>query len=153
MAKSLSVQILEDFGEIRRYINIIALRDLRPLGLGQKQAMILRCLAKNPNSSLADLSRFTMSDPAAVTRAIDSLEKSEWIVKQEHPSDRRRWVLALTPAGKKQISALDELVKNISSTMTDSLSKTELEALAKIFAKMKTPLGEITEGQTVVEED
>ena len=153
MAKPSAVQILEDFGEIRRHINVIALRDLRPLGIGQKQAMILRRLAKNPNSSLADLSRATMSDPAAVTRAIDSLEKAEWVVKAEHPTDRRRWVLALTPLGKKQIGALDEIVKSISKIMTDSLDKNELEVLAEMFGKIKTAMAKLTEGQTVVDEE
>ena len=130
--------------------------------LGTLDMLILRTLVLGPahGHTIAYVIEHTSEEVLQIEQgslypALHRLERQGWLASEWRTSEAHRQAkyYSLTPAGKKQISALDELVKNISSTMTDSLSKTELEALAKIFAKMKTPLGEITEGQTVVEED
>jgi len=92
--------LLEDFSRFRRTLNLYFTNGLKTLGLGVKQASLLRNLAKRGKASLAELSRDTMTDPAAMTRLVNDMIKNGIVRQQDHPTDKRRWELALTPQGK-----------------------------------------------------
>jgi DNA-binding MarR family transcriptional regulator len=63
---------------------------------------------------MADEGQLCMSDlwarqnfsSAAGTGHIDRLQKTNLVRREEHPHDRRKWVITLTAAGRKKIDDL-----------------------------------------------
>lgn len=132
--------LLETYGLIRRELNLRATGALRAMEIGPKQAIMLRYIQKNPKSSLAQLSRMTATDPAASGRAIDCLIKQGWITKEEHPSDRRRWVLVLTSEGRKKMSNVNKVYNSLAKVFLEALGPKEQEQFGKLLRKILTQL-------------
>ncbi len=124
------------FSGIRRTLNITYLRRLRPLKLGTKQVVIIRFVAANPKCSLAAVSRATASDPAAVGRAIDSLVRSAWLSRKDHPTDRRRSVLELSATGKKKFQQLDKIYAELSDILVSPLDSGERQQFVGLLRKI-----------------
>lgn len=130
------IQLLETFGRLRRALNLHYTQTVRPLGIGAKQAALIRLLDKKGTASLAELSRWTLTDPAATTRAVNVLLKRGLVRQTEHPTDKRRWQMALSPAGKKAATQVHrtygELAQRVASALTGSERKTFMEILLKL---------------------
>ena len=137
-----TISVLDHLARIRRFVNATVFEKLKPMGIGQKQAIIMRYLGRFPGSSLAELSRATLTDPGAMVRAVDSLTQSGWVTRKEHPKDRRCWVLHLSAEGKKRIAWLEKMSNQLSEQITEPLTGKEREqfmhCLKKINAFLET---------------
>ncbi len=134
------LQTLEEFGQFRRNLNLLFTNALRPLGLGVKQALILRFLSKRGKASLAELSRDTATDPAGMTRVVGVLMKQKVLHQNEHATDKRRWVMSLTPKGKKLAEDVEELYLSLSQQVFKGLSQKEKTQFAKTLQKLSRGL-------------
>ena len=128
--------LLEAFGRLRRTLNLYFTQAVRPLGVGAKQAALIRLLARQKTASLAELSRYTLTDPAATTRAVNLLLKRGWVRQAEHPTDKRRWQMALTPQGEKQAAQVEKAYEEIAEKVSGSLTVAERKAFAKTLLKL-----------------
>jgi DNA-binding MarR family transcriptional regulator len=130
------IEILERFGRFKRAMNLLMVKDIKPLGLGPKQASMLRYLSNNPESSHADLARHTVTDPAATGRVVAGMIARGLVRQMEHPSDKRRWVLSLTPRGRtlaRRITVhVDEMAKHIAAPLNSKERKILIELLDRI---------------------
>ena len=131
-------ELLDKFGRLRRKLNLRATLDLKPLGIGPKQALIIRELKRAEVSSLADLARSTATDPAALGRAIDTLIKKEWVAQREHPSDRRRWNVHLTKKGYSVAAKVDVIYGGLAEKLLEALTASEQENFSNILSKILT---------------
>ena len=129
-------EVLGRFGEVRRQINLIATKELMGSGIGPKQLVFLRFIAKHGRVCLSQLSRGTFSDPAAVGRAVDTLVNQGWLIRAQHPEDRRKWLLTLTPKGKTRMSDVNRAYKSISQKMARSLSDEERKVFLSMLGKI-----------------
>ena len=80
------------------------LRPALAAGLNLRQAALLLRVAAHPGnlSTLALISKLTnIPNQASITRACDGLVAAKLMARWADPQDRRRVVLALTPAGVK----------------------------------------------------
>lgn len=128
--------LLEDFARFRRALNLHFSNALRPLGLGVKQASLLRFLAKRGKASLAELSRDTLTDPAAMTRLVNVLLEGGLVSQKAHPTDKRRWVLALTPRGEKLTQRVEGVYLRLSEGSLKVLSTAEKTRFSNILKKL-----------------
>ena len=71
------------------------------LGLTLMQASALSVLNMDEPLPMNTLSNLFKCDASNVTGIIDRLEKHDLIRRQDHPTDRRVKMIALTPAGNK----------------------------------------------------
>jgi MarR family transcriptional regulator, lower aerobic nicotinate degradation pathway regulator len=133
---STDLKTLEEFGQVRRNLNLLFTNALRPLGLGVKQALILRFLSKRGKASLAELSRDTFTDPAGMTRVITVLMKQGVLCQKEHATDKRRWEMALTPQGKKIAADLEKLYLSLSEKVFKGISTAEKNQFSKTLQKL-----------------
>lgn len=74
---------------------------LKQQGLSHSEFLILWCLSQHADhthtmSSLAELSRVT---PSHLSRIASRLEKQGWLLRESDPTDSRRTIASLTPAG------------------------------------------------------
>lgn len=135
-SNSPEIQLLESFGRLRRALNLHFTQILRPLGIGAKQAALIRLLDKQGTASLAELSRFTLTDPAATTRAVNVLLKRGLVRQAEHPTDKRRWQMALTPQGEKMAVKIHKVYGDIAQRVSGFLTPGERKELTGILLKL-----------------
>lgn len=134
------LKTLEEFGQFRRSLNLLFTNALRPLGLGVKQALILRFLSKRGKASLAELSRDTATDPAGMTRVTGVLMKQKVIRQDEHATDKRRWVMSLTPKGQKLAADVEDLYLSLSQQIFKALNTEEKAQFAQALRKLSRGL-------------
>jgi DNA-binding MarR family transcriptional regulator len=134
------LKTLEEFGQFRRGLNLLFTSALRDLGLGVKQALILRFLSKRGKASLAELSRDTLTDPAGMTRVIGVLLKQKVLCQKEHATDKRRWEMALTPKGQKLAAGVEKLYLSLSEQVFKELTVEEKTGLSKTLQKLSRSL-------------
>ena len=130
------LEALEKIGKLKRVLGLAAIQEMKPLGIHPKQAHILYHLEKKGAGSLADLSRSTESDPAAVCRMVDQLVKRGLVKEDEHPTDRRRWQLSLTEKGKPLSREVRKLYDGLAVRMTARLNRQERGELLRLLDKI-----------------
>jgi DNA-binding MarR family transcriptional regulator len=84
----------------------------------------------------ADLGRGTSVDRSDVVTVLAELERLGLIERTVNPSNRRRNIVSITPAGSKQLRALDHVVDEIQEQVLAPLSPTERRQLTKLLRKL-----------------
>jgi DNA-binding MarR family transcriptional regulator len=103
-------------------------RLFRPHGLSDAQFNVLNVLGDEP----AGLSQRALSDVLVVDRSnitglLDRMTENGWVRRTDHPTDRRVYLVALTPAGRKLWQkVLPEYVAAV-KRVTAGLSAAELQ--------------------------
>ncbi len=76
-------------------------RLFRPHGLSEAQFNVLNVLGPEPDGlSQRALSDYLVVDRSNITGLLDRMEKSGWVQRADHPSDRRVYLVTLTAAGR-----------------------------------------------------
>jgi DNA-binding MarR family transcriptional regulator len=84
----------------------------------------------------ADLGRGTSVDRSDVVTVLGELERLGLIERTVNPSNRRRNIVSITPAGSEQLRALDHVVDEIQERVLAPLSLTERRQLTKLLRKL-----------------
>ena len=110
-------------------------RSIEALDMCLSDFAILEALLHKGPQSVRDLGRRIELTSGAMTTAIDRLETRGLVTRADHPTDRRTWVIHLTPDGETLISkvfagheqamerAMRELSKSERATLTDLLKR------------------------------
>jgi len=134
------IRLLDSYRRFRRAVNLLAVKDFKPLGLGTKQASLLRHLGELGRCSHAELARLTNTDPAATGRILDELIRLGLVARSEHPTDRRRWVLSLSPEGKALAVKIQAGFSGVAKRMAAPLSALERGQLIRLLDKLSDAL-------------
>lgn len=76
---------------------------LEPMGVRPRHFNVLAALAVDESLSQQDVSRLLNIDPNVLVGVIDDLENQGFAERRRNPRDRRRHVVAVTPAGRQVI--------------------------------------------------
>ena len=93
----------------------------------------------------------TTMDKVRVSRAVARLLKTGYITRDSDPADRRRAVLALTPAGLDIYRQIVPLVQDVEAEVMADLTREERAHLEAALAKLEAFLER--SGETAVEEE
>jgi len=135
-----SIELLEQYGSVRRSLGRAITPFLQEMGIGPKQLMVLRAVGKRVECSMSDIAEATASDMASVTRMVASLVATGWVEKQRAEGDRRQWRVKLARKGQKQWEKIDSLFQEIAAAFVSELSGKEQEELSRLFAKVQKGL-------------
>jgi len=73
------------------------------------QWLILKNVAENPDITQNDLSKLVFKDKASVTRIIQMLVNSGFLLRETHPDDKRRVNLSITKSGEEITFAVEKI--------------------------------------------
>src|ERR1700733_9595131 len=80
----------------------------RGSGLTRSQWQVLTYLAQNEGINQARLAELIEIEPITLGRIVDKLEATGLIIRNPHPTDRRRWLLQLLPAARSRLEQVGE---------------------------------------------
>jgi DNA-binding MarR family transcriptional regulator len=108
-------------------------------GLRSYHYRLLAALDESGPSSQADLARGTSVDRSDVVGVLGDLEQAGLIERSVDPANRRRNIVKLTRAGRKQLKALDRVVAEAQERVIEPLSKSEQAQLVKLLRRLGDP--------------
>lgn len=122
---------------IRAYRNY-AQRQLKAHGFSITidQWLIIKAILENPGITQNEIGDLVFKDNASVTRIIDLMVKSEYIIRHVHPDDRRKTNLEVTDSGKKVIREVQNIVETNREAALKGVSKDELEMMYSALLKI-----------------
>jgi DNA-binding MarR family transcriptional regulator len=109
-------------------------------GLTRSQWQVLAYLAQNEGINQSRLAELLDVQPITLGRVVDKLETLGFIERTPHPSDRRIWLLHLTPAARPKLAQLRILGDITRGEALAEIPDAERECLLRILQKMKTNL-------------
>ncbi|MDY0931542.1 MarR family winged helix-turn-helix transcriptional regulator [Chryseobacterium sp. CFBP8996] len=122
---------------IRAYRNY-AQRQLKLHGftITVDQWLIIKAILENPGITQNELGDLVFKDNASVTRIIDLLVKSEYIIRTVHSKDRRKTDLKVTESGLKIIKEVQKIVEQNRKIALNGISQEELKIMYNALLKI-----------------
>jgi DNA-binding MarR family transcriptional regulator len=108
---------------------------LRPTGLSMAQYAALRALADHPDASASELARLCFVTRQSLQDLLAGLRSSGLVQSVASPGQRRVIALALTPAGRKRLSASHDAVLEVEQAMVHGLSPNARQQLADLLTR------------------
>jgi DNA-binding MarR family transcriptional regulator len=108
------------------------------------QCLVLQELLDGPRdmSALAAQAGASLS---AMTRLIDGLERNGWVGRQRPDDDRRRVVVALTDAGRRQARQLREQTETVIRAVLERIPKTKHKQVHESLRLVRQAMDQLRE--------
>ena len=115
----------------RRFVEALVVQDLTLAAYS-----VLMVLGYTPDATQRHLGDAVGIDPRNLVPILDHLETRGLIDRGEHPRDRRRHAVRLTPAGRKQLAALAQVGAEAEADFLRPLNKQERRELHSLLTKL-----------------
>lgn len=100
-------------------------------------AILFLLKEKNPQT-MTELSLKLETDNSAITRAIDRMEKSGLVLRNNNLKDRREYYLTITDEGISETERVKKVISVINNKIENEFSSKELDDFKKTLLKMYT---------------
>ena len=112
----------------------------RDCGLTRSQWQVLANLERNEGIHQSGLAELLEIEPITLGRIIDKLQECGFVERRPHPTDRRVWLLALTPKAKPKLTELHALGDLTRGEALEGLSETDAKRLMNSLSVMRANL-------------
>lgn len=109
---------------------------LTVLRLKPPDAGILRLLAMHPGMNQQELAGQLGIHPSRLVGILDELERREFIQREAHADDRRRYALRLTESGTNVLEEIGQIARQHQDALCAALSREERDTLAELLQKI-----------------
>ena len=123
---------------IRRTYHTITLRTnevLRPYGLARSQWEVLYRIASVDGITQKDLQAAMNVESGTLTGIVDSLVKKGWLVREEHPRDRRIKLLRMTVQSYQRWLEIPNPIELLRPRMMNGITYEEEDFAIKLLQK------------------
>ncbi|UDL96424.1 MarR family transcriptional regulator [Lichenihabitans sp. PAMC28606] len=110
------------------------------LGFTRSQWQVLVHLAKNEGIHQAGLADILEVEPISLVRILDRLAARGLVERRQHPTDRRIWLLYLTPAAHPSLSLLREIGEMTRAETLAGLPDEDQARLVAMLNRLKSNL-------------
>ena len=133
-------ELLELYSLVRRKMSVVASSLLKETGLGTRQYIMLRALAKEGELTMTALADLCMTDLATISRSMVQLQKSALVEKNQSKEDGRIWLASLTKKGQARISIINRVYSQLSQRCFANLKAKEKKDLAHLLNQIVSQL-------------
>lgn len=109
-------------------------------GLTRSQWQVLAYLAQNEGIQQSGLAELLDIEQITLGRIVDKLETLELVKRHPHPSDRRIWLLRLTPAARPKLAQVRKLGDTARGEALAGVSEADRLRLLQILQTLKANL-------------
>lgn len=113
-----------------------ALERIEQEGFDAHHYSVLAMLAEGARETQATIADALALDPSRLVALLDSLEERGLIGRQRDPHDRRRHVVSITPAGKRQLQRLRSIVKQLEDEFFAPLDAADRETFHHLLLRL-----------------
>jgi DNA-binding MarR family transcriptional regulator len=113
-----------------------AIAKLEQAGFELYDYSVLAILAEGVRETQAAIADTLTLDPSRLVALLDSLEERALIVRQRDPQDRRRHVVSITLAGKRELSRLRAMVRGLEDEFFAPLDPESRKTLHELLLKL-----------------
>jgi DNA-binding MarR family transcriptional regulator len=110
-------------------------QELAPWGMAGKELRVL-AYAQEEARSQQDLARRTGMDRTTMVAVVDKLERLGYAVRERSPTDRRKYVVAVTPAGADALAAAGVRLAEAEAEFLAPLDAGERQQLNSYLARL-----------------
>jgi len=114
---------------------------LRPLGLHPGQELLLMFLWEHGPQRQTDLARHVATDSASMTRTVQRLERSGFVLRRHSPDDRRVTLVEPTPASQALRPRVAEIWAQLEQATAGALTSDEREETATLLRGLEQNVG------------
>jgi DNA-binding MarR family transcriptional regulator len=111
------------------------------LGVTRPQWRVLSRLKREPGLKQVELAERLDMEPITLCRIVDRLEEAGLIERKPDPSDRRAWLLELTPKAGPLVTRLRALARDYAGEAMDGIDEAELRLLQERLAAIRGNVG------------
>ena len=129
-------ELVRLIGQIRRRLWIAAARALAARGESIVAWSLVNRLADRGSLTQRELADASAQHPAGVSRQLDELERKGLTTRGTDPSDRRRRVVQLTPAGQRWYRQMRPLVDRATGPVLGVLRPAERRQLGVLLRRV-----------------
>jgi len=126
--------------EVARLLRRRFEQNARGSGLTRSQWQVLAYLANNEGINQSGLAYLLEIEPITLGRIVDKLQTLRLIERHPDPSDRRVWLLHLTPAARPKLSQLGRLGEVTRGEALAGVPEADTERLLKTLQTLKANL-------------
>ncbi len=108
----------------------------QPFGIIPPQHAVLAALVFHGPQTQKALGQHLKIDPTTMVWLIDELEKKKLVRRENHPADRRSYLVTVTAAGKALFDRSDKRLDLLEEELLSALSKSERAHLRKLLTKL-----------------
>ena len=130
------------FRTARKYIGVLA-RHLTHLDIERNFAVILLIEESGKPMSQQELADYLHVDKAAIVRMINYLTGKKILERKVNPTDRRQYMLQLTPKAKKIIPDIREAISHVNDRVFDGLGPKKQTEFLETLLLMDMRLSEL----------
>lgn len=109
---------------------------LKPTGLSVRDLGLLRVIAADGPLSQQALSEKHKTDRTTMVEVIDGLEKRQLVVRLRNASDRRSYLVTITPRGAKLLAAANKLTAREKGKFLEPLTADEWQSLRQLLSRL-----------------
>ena len=113
---------------------------VRDTGITALQWRLLVYLRRYPGIRQGPLAELIEVEPITLSRMVDRLADAEMVERRADPTDRRAWLLHLTPRAETLLTGMRQTTDSLAEDATDGLSPAERDQLIDLVERVRANL-------------
>lgn len=119
----LSLSFSTSINELHDRLRELGFADIRPV-----HGFMFKCIAPNGATGI-ELAEYLGITKQAISKMVDYLEKSGYVIRENHPTDKRGKIIVLTERGWLAVKAKEEILTEIEQRWIEIIGAERLQML------------------------